>query len=55
MIALRLLSGPVSAEQHAVAARPDPSRNRGDLEARVEALEAAVESLRGELAQLRDR
>lgn len=51
---MHLLCGPVSAEQY-VTAKPAPTRERTSLEARIEALEAAVESLRSELAELRDR
>lgn len=51
---MHLLCGPVSAADHVQrAATAVPSTSRSDLEARVDALEAAVAVLRDELAQLR--
>jgi len=53
---MHLLSGPVDAEAYAVQAQAAPAAaSRSDLSERVERLEAEVETLREELAALRQR
>jgi len=53
---MHLLCGPVSADDYASAAERDPpaATRRGELEARVEALEQDLADLRREFAALRD-
>ena len=52
---MHLLCGPVSADDYAGTDESATSSRRMGLEARVEALEAAVQSLRDELDELRQR
>jgi uncharacterized protein YceH (UPF0502 family) len=52
---MHLLCGPVSAEQFASAAKPAAASPRGNLEARIEALEIALTALQSEVDRLRER
>jgi uncharacterized protein YceH (UPF0502 family) len=52
---MHLLCGPVSAGDFASVARPAGATPRGGLEARIEALEAALGQLQAEVEQLRGR
>lgn len=52
---MHLLCGPVSAADHVAVDEPATGSKRAGLEARIDALEAAVQSLRNELDELRHR
>jgi uncharacterized protein len=52
---MHLLGGPVDAGLLLAAVKSSPAPERSDTSARIEALEAAVEQLRGELAALASR